>query len=397
MKRIVNWVGGLAVVAAVLVMSGSVQAETIVNVVDLGTLGGTESHAYGLNTLGDVTGSYLSGGLERAFVWHDTNGNKQVDAGEMVDLGTLGGTQSCGYAINDSGQVTGWAYKTGKTNQVAFIWTDANHNWQSNTGEMASIGTLGGTTSRGYAINNAGIVTGLSYLADESKRAFRWVDGDGDWKYDAGETANLGTLGGNQSRAYGINNAGNVAGYAADASAVQSFRWVDTDGNGAVSPGEMEALTSIALPSFAMDVDENGNVVGYFTTGGVNHAYYYDNDGMHDLNGLLGGTWSEAYSINNSGLVCGSYGIGGQTHAFVYDSETNTVQDLNDLLPEGSGWLLETARDIEGDMVVGWGRIDGEKHAFLAMATESEAGVPEPMTLVLLSSGAVMLLRRKRS
>ena len=91
-------------------LSGALRADPVFTITDLGTLGGTESRAYGVNSMGDVTGSYLTvGGNERAFVWHDANGNSQVDGGEMQDIGTLGGTQSGGYAINDSGQVTGWA------------------------------------------------------------------------------------------------------------------------------------------------------------------------------------------------------------------------------------------------------------------------------------------------
>ncbi len=70
-------------------------------VVNLGTLGGFESDAYGLNDHGVVVGSaYNSSGFYHAFVWAGA---------EMLDLGTLGGDFSLAYGINDQGTIVGWA------------------------------------------------------------------------------------------------------------------------------------------------------------------------------------------------------------------------------------------------------------------------------------------------
>jgi probable HAF family extracellular repeat protein len=70
-------------------------------VTDLGTLGGIESWAYGLNNLGHVVGwAELPAGNYHAFVH---------DGGEMIDLGTLGGMFSSAYAINDEGVIVGYA------------------------------------------------------------------------------------------------------------------------------------------------------------------------------------------------------------------------------------------------------------------------------------------------
>ncbi len=66
---------------------------------DLGTLGGTSSQAFGINDHGQVVGqSRLANGQLRAFLWED---------GAMTDLGTLGGTFSLARGINDLGQVVG--------------------------------------------------------------------------------------------------------------------------------------------------------------------------------------------------------------------------------------------------------------------------------------------------
>ena len=389
-------------VIVMLGLSGALQGETItqLQVIDLGTLGGTSSRAYGLNSSGDVVGYYVSGSVKHAFIWHDANGNQAVDAGERQDLGTLGGTKSAAYAINDSGQITGWANKKNTSNHMAFIWTDGNGNWQSDAGDMASLGTLGGSMSRGYGINNAGQVAGLSYMAGEARRAFRWTDSDGDWMYDAGETLNLGTLGGARSRGYGINSDGNVTGFARDGSEVQqASRWIDGDTNGAVDPGELVAIVAPSVPGFAWDINDGGEMAGYYKNASSKYRafYYNDSDGMTTIDPLSSGDWSEAYAVDNTGMVVGSSLTGtGAEHAFAFDPDGDELIDLNDLLLPGSPWVLQSARDIEGDMVVGWGLIGGEVHAFLGIVTEEEVVVPEPVTLTLLGCGALLLGWRRR-
>jgi probable HAF family extracellular repeat protein len=253
---------------------------------------------------------------------------------------------------------------------------------------MVAIASLGGTISRGYAINDAGQVAGFSTLVDGSIRAFRYNS-------TGGVTTNIGTLGGTQSRARGINAAGRVVGYSYDGSAVlQTMRWSDWNTNNAVDAGELVAIASLATPSYALDINDSGAIVGYFTTGGNDHAYFRDTTGMVDLHGLLSGaTSSQANAIDSAGMVCGQYVTGGVTRAFMYDSVTKVMTDLN-TLPGASGWLLASARDIDdGGMITGWGTIGGQTHAFIAF--ESEAA-PEPMTLMLVGSGALALFGMRR-
>jgi probable HAF family extracellular repeat protein len=67
--------------------------------VDLGTLGGTISVAFGINARGQVTGySTTMIGTSHAFLWEN---------GIMTDLGTLGGFSSIGKGINFWGEVVG--------------------------------------------------------------------------------------------------------------------------------------------------------------------------------------------------------------------------------------------------------------------------------------------------
>src|SRR5688572_29954286 len=78
-------------------------------IIDLGTLGGTESLAYGLND-SDVVVGYAddASGRDRAFRFADANGNGARDPGEMTDLGALSGyPHSAAWGINDAGQIVG--------------------------------------------------------------------------------------------------------------------------------------------------------------------------------------------------------------------------------------------------------------------------------------------------
>ena len=63
--------------------------------------------------LGDVYKRQTSNSTIHAFLYSN---------GQMTDLGTLGGSQSCGYGINASGQITGYS-NTG-TAEHAFLYSN---------------------------------------------------------------------------------------------------------------------------------------------------------------------------------------------------------------------------------------------------------------------------------
>ena len=83
-------------------------------IIDLGTLGNSNHHAYGINDLGQVVG--VSDGS--AFLWLPAPAYG-LPAG-INDLGTLGGADTA-EAINASGQIVGNSVNTGDGDH-AFLW-----------------------------------------------------------------------------------------------------------------------------------------------------------------------------------------------------------------------------------------------------------------------------------
>ncbi len=361
--------------------------------------------------------------------------SNSVQAGllySIVDLGTLGGTNSWGYGINDAGQVTGMA-ETITRGQNAFITNVDN--------KMLDLGTLGGDTSVGYGINNFGQVTGSAKIASPT-----WYTAY-DHAFIAQQTGlmtDLGTLGGNISVGRSINNAGQVVGYARDSDG-RTHGFINTSG----------VMTDLGFRGFALDINDSGLVTGsYLTTNGSYHALITNSDGnLTDL-GTLGGYSSEGAAVNASGIVVGHsdtgrpYFTSGGTmsvssHAFVTDSlgnmtdlgtlggyqsialdindlgqivgnsttsilkdyfsqyeksafvtENGVLKDLNSLLNvTDSGWFLTSAEGINNSgQITGYGFHDGATRAFLLTPVSA---VPEPWDICLFISGLLGLFSVK--
>ncbi len=171
---------------------------------DLGSLTpGEFSRAAGINSQGQVVG--FSGANEngtdgRAFLWRAGIG--------MIDMGTLGGASAQATAINEAGFVTGNSAYTEKSKDVHAFLVRADSQLEISAQPMMDLGTLGGTESYGTALNANNHVVGYSSTEDGRIHAFLYN----------GKMTDLGSLGekspqSDQSVALGVNSADQVVGY----------------------------------------------------------------------------------------------------------------------------------------------------------------------------------------
>jgi len=364
-----SWLAAASAFVVLLWMAGSVgQAGTITvyTATVLGTLGGSASQAYGINDSGQVVGSSSTATSTRAFLYSSATG--------MTNLGTLSGVSSA-TGINSGGQVAG------NSGDYAFLYS-------SSTG-MSSLGSLGGGWSDAYGINDSGQVVGDSYTASYADHAFLYSSSKG--------MTDLGTLGGSTSTAYGINNSGQIVGDSYTASgADHAFLY----NSGSSSAKMLDLGTMGGADSQANAINNGGQIVGWSdTASGASHAFLYTYSSgsatmtaADDL-GTLGGSTSDALAINNDAEVVGlSYTSSGAMDAFLYTD--GTMEDLVTSMGSAlAGWTNTEATGINdaGD-IVGFGTYDGVTQAFLLtpeQVDQPSAAVPEPVSMIFFATGLV--------
>ncbi len=151
--------------------------------IDVGWInGGVNGRMFAINNNNVAVGNNIDGatGFQTATLWKDENGNGISDPGELRLLGTLGGPTSFAQGINDNGYVSGVTdingfASNGRTMQRAFIWHDDNGNGVSDPGEMKNLGTLGGEFSAALRINATNEIIGWSdAVGINTAHAMRW-------------------------------------------------------------------------------------------------------------------------------------------------------------------------------------------------------------------------------
>ncbi len=243
----------------------------------------------------------------------------------ITQLGSLGGTSSRGDSINDLGWIAGFSNVAGDTSRHAALWIGDSRT-------PIDLGTLGGPNSSVVwpIKDHLGIIAGISqtamtdpfhenwscsaFLPAATATGFQCVG----FVWFDGVMRQLPTLGGTHGFATGVNDVGQIVGWAENAvhdptcvaPQVLQFRAV-----------EWQPITDriVELPlipgdtaSAATAINDRGQIVGIsgicdqavgrFTAA---HAVLWDRGRVTDIGNLGGVTWNTPMAINERGDVAG--------------------------------------------------------------------------------------------
>jgi len=182
--------------------------------------------------------------------------------------------------------------------------------------EVTDLGTLGGDYSFAYAINDLDQVVGRSWMQIGPSHSFL---------YDHGQLTDLnplntGTI--ETSGPTGINNLGQIASGVMVGS-VYYPALCDRTGRIAVL-GSLGGMTDDGFSGVAMAINGLGQTVGYSYVDSLwTHGFLYDNGVMHDMGcspDQTGSCFSYAFDINDQGEIVG----GGSGGAFLYSNHVTT-------------------------------------------------------------------------
>ena len=356
---------------------------------------------------------------------------------QLLDLGTLGGTTSQAFGVRADGALVVGSSLNASSQTQAFVYS-VNAGFTGGT--MTALNFLaGGTAAEARAVNSGGLVVGYSRDAGSVEQAVTWT----------GTNVALITnnLGGSGARAFGVSASGDVVGWARQATGGVQRAFVSV-GGGAMSALNLSGINGNHDPSVghnarALGISPNGRfVVGEYEvdngSGGIEvrgfvydqtvptNSYEFSNGGVGSSRGTnntqavgqivnagetlagfsthattsadffpaLAGSPGSANAINAAGFSVGMANVSGLgQRATLWDqaSVAANVSDLNDFHSSGSTTLLEANGISDNNIVIGSGLFSGLNRAFLI-------AVPEPgsAALVLLALPALGMLRRRK-
>ncbi|QYF91729.1 HAF repeat-containing protein [Massilia sp. PAMC28688] len=265
----------------------------------LGALGGVHSRAVAINNQGEVLGQWTTAtGLTRGFVYC---------AGVQRDIGVRPGYDTFFTDINDRGYMTaiGRKYDSFEGSRSFLRAPD---------GRYRDIGSLpfDDPLTDAYALNNSNTITGISgplIFPGLPVRAMMW---------SKGIMRDLGDVGSEPNAGYAINNAGQITGYASVpdtlhdrvATLYSKGRLIDIDRRPA----------TVSRFSEGAGINNHGHIVGY-----SDHlaGFVYRGRKMQSLNAMIDprSGWNIQFprAINDSGQIAATAYRNGQQYAVRLD------------------------------------------------------------------------------
>ena len=253
---------------------------------------------------------------------------------------------SFAYSVNDRGNSVGWSNTT--LNPVDS--TSTVHATFFTRDRAVDLGTLGGLRSQAYAINNQGVIVGVSGLKDNKQCAFRYAEG---------KMICLNPLPKEiYSVAFDINSAGVVVGgfAMASTSAKPVEHAVLWRGD---KPQDLGTLTGKGN-SIAYAINNRDDVVGVSDLRSGETIFLYSHGKMTDL-----GIQGHAFAINDQRQIVGTLTPEERGHPRGFLWESGTLYDINTLIPADT-YRIEAAYRINNRgqiLCSGFGK--GSMHSLL--------------------------------
>jgi probable HAF family extracellular repeat protein len=297
--------------------------------------------------------------------------------GLKIDLGTLGGTNSwINYGgLNDRGEAVGMAETSvpdpdgedvcgfgTKLTCRPFLWRN---------GHMSALPTVGGNNGQAAAINNRGQIAGFAEttVPDSSCPASAPSKTDSPVIWEDGKAQALPTVGSDPDGvAFGINDEGQAVGYSGTCTtALRAVLWE----NGAAHPLPDNGH---ARSNFAYAINNRGQIVGQVRSpdGTTVFAALWQHGALTNLGTLPGEFRAIATGINSRGQVVGSTFDSNLNWSRGFIWQDGVMTDLNTLFPADSNLFVISATKInERGQITGMATVlsgphAGDIHSFLA-------------------------------
>jgi probable HAF family extracellular repeat protein len=312
------------------------------------------------------------------------NGRALIDAnGFKFDLGTLGGQNSWMNwgEINDFAQIVGFSETSVPDPNGEDVCGFGTHLecrpflWQFF--QMSALPTLGGNNGQASAINNRGEIAGFAETTTvDSGCPPNLIRTPVLWKNGKAQPQALPTVDGDPDGvAFWINDKGEAVGDSGNCTGtiLHAISWEN---------GTATRLPDFETGAVAQGINNQGQIVG--TVGSPDNTTQYGalwQNGVLISLGLLPGDFGGlASGINSKGQVVGSNFDSNfnWSHAFIY--QDGVMTDLNTLFPASSNLFATMANkinergQISGMATVLSGPDAGNIHAFLATPTNQSIG-----------------------